>query len=53
MAADEAKSEKKTNESQDSKEEIRMEPFLDMRDPTFRCILQAATSKYTQMLCPR
>jgi DNA-directed RNA polymerase subunit M/transcription elongation factor TFIIS len=33
-------------------EEARVEPFLDMRDPTFRRILRAATSKFNQMICP-
>lgn len=32
--------------------EATIEPFLDMRDPTFRRILRAATSKFNQMICP-
>jgi len=32
--------------------EDKIEPFLDMRDPTFRRILRAATSKFNQMICP-
>ena len=52
MAADNEKAEKKSRDSQGSQDEIRIDPFLDMRDPTFRRILQAATSKYNQMLCP-
>ncbi len=44
MAADEAQ-----NEAQDdSMPEATIEPFLDMRDPTFRRILRAATSKFNQ-----
>ncbi len=45
-----------TADSEDEKrkesEEITIEPFLDMRDPTFRRILRAATSKFNQMICP-
>lgn len=33
-------------------EEITISPFLDMRDPTFRRILRAATAKFNQMICP-
>ena len=33
-------------------EEAIIQPFLDMRDPTFRRILRAATSKFNQMICP-
>lgn len=33
-------------------DEVTIEPFLDMRDPTFRRILRAATSKFNQMICP-
>lgn len=40
-----------TKESQTEKE-TTIEPFLDMRDPTFRRILRAATSKFDQMICP-
>jgi len=36
----------------DSPVEATIEPFLDMRDPTFRRILRAATSKFNQMICP-
>lgn len=36
----------------DSGVEATIEPFLDMRDPTFRRILRAATSKFNQMICP-
>jgi len=32
--------------------EATIEPFLGMRDPTFRRILRAATSKFNQMICP-
>src|SRR5438445_12678692 len=48
MAADEAQSETQ----EDSLHQATMEPFLDMRDPTFRRILRAATSKFNQMICP-
>ena len=48
MAADEAQSETQ----EDSLPEATIEPFLDMRDPTFRRILRAATSKFNQMICP-
>src|SRR5882672_12098910 len=48
MAADEAQSEAQD----DSMPEATIEPFLDMRDPTFRRILRAATSKFNQMICP-
>ena len=48
MAEDEAE-----NKAQDtSSVEATIEPFLDMRDPTFRRILRAATSKFNQMICP-
>src|SRR3990170_1067188 len=36
----------------DLPDEATIEPFLDMRDPTFRRILRAATSKFNQMICP-
>src|SRR2546428_14103490 len=48
MAADETQSEAQD----DSMPEATIEPFLDMRDPTFRRILRAATSKFNQMICP-
>ncbi len=48
MGADEAQSEAQD----DSMPEATIEPFLDMRDPTFRRILRAATSKFNQMICP-
>src|SRR5207247_10028416 len=48
MAGDEAQSEAQ----EDSLPEATIEPFLDMRDPTFRRILRAATSKFNQMICP-
>src|SRR3989442_6728475 len=48
MAADEARNEAR----EDSMPEATIEPFLDMRDPTFRRILRAATSKFNQMICP-
>ncbi len=35
-----------------TEKEATIEPFLDMRDPTFRRILRAATSKFDQMICP-
>ncbi len=37
---------------QDPPDDARIEPFLDMRDPTFRRILRSATSKFNQMICP-
>jgi len=40
------------SEGEAPKAEARIEPFLDMRDPTFRRILRAATSKFNQMICP-
>jgi hypothetical protein len=43
---------KKRSREEPDNGEARIEPFLDMRDPTFRRILQAATQKYNQMLCP-
>ena len=36
----------------DLPDEATIEPFLDMRDPTFRRIFRAATSKFNQMICP-
>ncbi len=47
MAVDEAENEV----GQDHPAEATIEPFLDMRDPTFRRILRAATSKFNQMIC--
>jgi len=37
---------------EDPPDDARIEPFLDMRDPTFRRILRSATSKFNQMICP-
>ena len=48
MAVDETENQDK----QDQSPEVTIEPFLDMRDPTFRRILRAATSKFNQMICP-
>src|SRR2546427_10068948 len=48
MAADEAQSEAQ----EDSLPEATIEPFLDMREPTFRVILRAASSKFNQLICP-
>ncbi len=48
MAVDEAESDVR----EDHPAEATIEPFLDMRDPTFRRILRAATSKFNQMICP-
>src|SRR3989442_6129065 len=48
MAADESQSEAR----EDSMPEAMIEPFIDMRDRTFRRILRAATSKFNQMICP-
>ncbi len=48
MAVDEAENEAR----EDHPPEATIEPFLDMRDPTFRRILRAATSKFNQMICP-
>lgn len=45
-------SESENEEKMDSQVESTIEPFLDMRDPTFRRILRAATSKFNQMICP-
>jgi predicted RNA-binding Zn-ribbon protein involved in translation (DUF1610 family) len=48
MAKDENSNEVESN----TLPEATIEPFLDMKDPTFRRILQAATSKFNQMICP-
>src|SRR5437667_12392320 len=45
-------SESEAEREQDPPDDVRIEPFLDMRDPTFRRILRAATSKFNQMICP-
>src|SRR5205823_4244677 len=37
---------------EESLPEATIEPFLDIREPTFRRILRAATSKFNQMICP-
>jgi predicted RNA-binding Zn-ribbon protein involved in translation (DUF1610 family) len=47
-----AETESGTEPRQDPMPEATIEPFLDMRDPTFRRILRAATSKFNQMICP-
>jgi DNA-directed RNA polymerase subunit M/transcription elongation factor TFIIS len=47
-----AETETESEASQDPLPEATIEPFLDMRDPTFRRILRAATSKFNQMICP-
>lgn len=44
--------EAETRSQAESTVEATIEPFLDMRDPTFRRILRAATSKFNQMICP-
>ncbi len=48
MAEDEGENEPRM----DPAVEATIEPFLDMRDPTFRRILRSATSKFNQMICP-
>src|SRR5881275_3606549 len=53
MAEDEGSdSEARQEPEQDPPDDARIEPFLDMRDPTFRRILRSATSKFNQMICP-
>src|SRR5437773_7663155 len=52
MAEDESDSEARQEPEQDPPDDVRIEPFLDMRDPTFRRILRSATSKFNQMICP-
>ncbi len=52
MAVDEADNEAENEAREDHPTEATIEPFLDMRDPTFRRILRAATSKFNQMICP-
>ncbi len=47
-----AETEAENEARQDPLPEATIEPFLDMRDPTFRRILRAATSKFNQMICP-
>jgi predicted RNA-binding Zn-ribbon protein involved in translation (DUF1610 family) len=47
-----AENESESGEQMDPSVEATIEPFLDMRDPTFRRILRAATSKFNQMICP-
>ena len=45
-------SDSEARQDQDPPDDVRIEPFLDMRDPTFRRILRSATSKFNQMICP-
>ena len=47
-----AESEADNQSAGDPSLDATIEPFLDMRDPTFRRILRAATSKFNQMICP-
>ena len=47
-----AENESEGDSQVDTGVEATIEPFLDMRDPTFRRILRAATSKFNQMICP-
>jgi predicted RNA-binding Zn-ribbon protein involved in translation (DUF1610 family) len=42
----------RAKQQQEPVDDARIEPFLDMRDPTFRRILRSATSKFNQMICP-
>src|SRR5437899_10756082 len=44
-------SESEAEREQDPPDDVRIEPLLDMRDPTCRRILRSATSKFNQMIC--